>query len=135
MIVFVAIITISFLVMVYLISKIFTNNLYSPIRIFCIWWAVCLGMSLYPVWGRNIASNTIYLSILVAMISFIIGAVLGKKKYIFGNYYSKEDILVGNLPNIEPPRVLFILNCISLMLNIWLFFRCFSLLVSLCLLI
>lgn len=124
---FAATITISFLVIVYLISKIFTNNLYSPIRIFCIWWAVCLGMSLYPVWGRNVASNTIYLSILASMISFIIGAVLGKKKYVFGNYFPKEDVLVGSLPNIHPPKVLFILNCISLVLNIWLFFRCFSL--------
>ena len=58
---------------------------FSPTRIFNLWWTVCIGMSLYPVWGRNVASNEIYLTLLVAVICFNFGAFCGRKSMFSEN--------------------------------------------------
>lgn len=102
---------------------------FSPTRIFNLWWTVCIGMSLYPVWGRNVASNEIYLTLLVAVICFNFGAFCGRKKYVFRkskrisncNVSDSEGVVIPNL------KAIYIMNLIALVLNLWLFLRCFSL--------
>lgn len=130
---YLAIIAIIILVGAYSLRKLlYRDRAYSPTNLFCLWWAACLAMSLYPVWGRNVASDEIYGSILLAVIAFLIGSVLGEKRYSFhasrvaSPQENNRRLSNGTIEEAIPHTAIQVINAFSLVLNCWLFMKCFS---------
>lgn len=103
---------------------IYVDRKYSPLRLFCFWWAMTTIMSLYPVWGRNIASEEIYGSILVSIVSFVFGTFSGAHCKINNNDI-KSKLPFSNFLNKSKRKIIY-LNTIVLLLNFWLFLKCYS---------
>ena len=117
-----------FLLIVYILDRLFTNNKYSPVRVFSIWWFCVILMSLFPVWGRKIASNETYMTILLAVLFFMVGCLstnlLKKNKHTCTEYTPQgETYLNDAYINV---RIITVVNIIVLLMIVVLFVRSFQ---------
>lgn len=117
-----------FLLVVYILNRLFTNNKYSPVRLFSIWWLCVIVMSLYPVWGRNVASSEIYLTILLAAVFFMIGCGFANT-FKQNNHQQRvcaqdKEISLGD--TYINKRIVLAVNVIAFLLTIMLFVRSFQ---------